>query len=331
MNASNKRCSPVGADEAAVMNEGGGNAQLGMMPPYMQAAVDEVVGKIAAGDLNTRLFMQNAAAAAAEVSIKQQFLTALTAFQRRYIPPVRNACYVTAAGETVHYVTLDQLLNHIRPLLTELGLSVRWGNIFLKAGVVYVTCIVAHIAGEECSCQVTLPLARAERFADQTQCMASTATLAKRHALMAVLGLSTNPPPAADDVMTAAARSGQHILMLNDSLYEHNDDWTTNRQRCRGGTLYNKLVTLYRKRLRQLLAMGVTAKLERQFTAFADFINEGEPSYEDIIYYGKRLTRLLRQTEEQGALLVRGRSHSKSPAPVPTAAKTGTGSTNPLG
>ncbi|BBM89896.1 hypothetical protein COTS27_01612 [Spirochaetota bacterium] len=262
------------------------------------------------------------------LTARQAFLKAFHVFQKIYIPPRREHSYINEAGVEVKYVTLDALLNHIRPYLVKAGLCVHWEDIYLKQGAVHVTCIAAHHLGGERMCRLALPLATQEHRISLAHSMAGTVTLAKRYALMALLGLSVEEAdvpkkasPAEADVHYYAKPKPASVIVLRDSVQRPPVWADEDKKRAHGGVAYKKIVTLYHSKLQQLRSLGVLGvQAAKPFVAFADFIEAGEPSFDDIVKYGRRLSEVLRKSEASLKadlpVLVRGRRSLKSPTPT---------------
>lgn len=130
-----------------------------------------------------------------EVQAREAWHEAMAEFQRR-CPPIKKtntAQIVTAKGYySYKYAALDEIMEMIRPLLGELGLSVSWSSRVEPQRVV-VACRIAHALGySESSGEISMPVPdSADRGGgNPAQRVGSALTYARRYSLLQVTGLA---------------------------------------------------------------------------------------------------------------------------------------------
>lgn len=121
---------------------------------------------------------------------RKLYNTAIAEFQRR-APIIEKADQ--AYDKT--YARMDRIWREIRPLLTELGLSVTWQICELKGEgdglICHVEGQLRHRAGHGERLAMDIPLPEILKGQNAAQRMGSASTYAKRYALTAALGLVT--------------------------------------------------------------------------------------------------------------------------------------------
>ncbi len=143
-----------------------------------------------------------------EVQAREAWHEAMAEFQRRCpaIKKSKTAEIITARGSySYNYAPLDQIMETVRPLLGELGLSVFWSSRVEPQRVV-VFCRIAHVLGHsENSGEISMPIPDASERGggNPAQRVGSALTYARRYSLLQVTGLS----PEDDD--DAASLSGE--------------------------------------------------------------------------------------------------------------------------
>ncbi len=130
-----------------------------------------------------------------EVQAREAWHEAMAEFQRR-CPPIKKtntAQIVTAKGYySYRYAALDEIMETIRPLLGELGLSVSWSS-RVEPQRVIVSCRVAHSLGySENSGEISMPVAGDQERGggNPAQRVGSALTYARRYSLLSVTGLA---------------------------------------------------------------------------------------------------------------------------------------------
>lgn len=117
---------------------------------------------------------------------RKSFNVAISEFQRR--------APIIAKEDKAHdktYARTDRIWREIRPLVTELGLSITWQVCEMRDGMVHLEGQLRHRDGhgERIVQDIALPdLIRGQNLAQQT---GSAATYAKRYALCGALGIVT--------------------------------------------------------------------------------------------------------------------------------------------
>lgn len=117
---------------------------------------------------------------------KKQFNIAVSEFQRR--------CPIVEKGDKAHnkeYARMDRIWRTIRPLLTELGLSVTFQVCELRDGICHVEGQLRHRAGHGEKLVQDIPLPEKVPGQNLAQQAGSASTYAKRYALTAALGIVT--------------------------------------------------------------------------------------------------------------------------------------------
>jgi hypothetical protein len=117
---------------------------------------------------------------------RKSYYVAISEFQRR--------APIIAKSDDAHgkkYAALDTIWSAIRPLLTELGLSITWQACTLQEGVCHVEGELAHASGHGIRISQDIPLPEMIRGQNAAQQMGSATTYAKRYALCSALGIVT--------------------------------------------------------------------------------------------------------------------------------------------
>lgn len=130
---------------------------------------------------------------------KKAFNLAVAEFQRR-APIIEKA----DKAHDKMYARLDRIWREIRPLVTDLGLSVTWQVCEMREGFVHVEGMLRHRDGhgEKLVQDIALPeLIRGQNLAQQT---GSASTYARRYALCGALGIVTGDDD--DDGNSAGSR-----------------------------------------------------------------------------------------------------------------------------
>jgi hypothetical protein len=130
-----------------------------------------------------------------EVQAREAWHYAMAEFQRRCpsIKKTATAQIATAKGYySYRYAALDEIMEVIRPLLGELGLSVSWST-RVEPQRVIISCRIAHVLGHsENSGEVSMPIADSQDRSggNPAQKVGSALTYARRYSLLCVTGLS---------------------------------------------------------------------------------------------------------------------------------------------
>jgi len=129
---------------------------------------------------------------------RKSYYVAISEFQRR--------APIIAKSDDAHgkkYAALDTIWSAIRPLLTELGLSVTWQTCELRESVCHVEGEIAHASGHGIRISQDIPLPELIRGQNAAQQMGSATTYAKRYALCSALGIVTGEDDDANAAGTA--------------------------------------------------------------------------------------------------------------------------------
>jgi hypothetical protein len=117
---------------------------------------------------------------------RKAYNVAISEFQRR--------CPIISKEDKAHnktYARMDRIWREIRPLLTELGLSVTWQICELKGELCHVEGQLRHRDGHGERLVQDIPLPDKVSGQNQAQQMGSASTYAKRYALCSALGIVT--------------------------------------------------------------------------------------------------------------------------------------------
>ena len=117
---------------------------------------------------------------------RKQFNLAVSEFQRR--------APIIEKGDKAHnkeYARMDRIWRTIRPLLTELGLSVTFQICELRDGLCHIEGQLRHRAGHGEKLVQDIPLPEKVQGQNLAQQAGSASTYAKRYALTAALGIVT--------------------------------------------------------------------------------------------------------------------------------------------
>ena len=142
---------------------------------------------------------------------KKAYFSSLSEFQQR-APIIEQAD--DAHGKK--YARMDRIWRTIRPLFTEMGLSLTWQSSEIKDGVCQVRGTLGHRLGHSTSITHDTPLPEMIRGQNAAQQAGSAQTYAKRYALCAALGLVTGTDDDAHsvDVPTISAVQEKEIEEL---------------------------------------------------------------------------------------------------------------------
>lgn len=122
------------------------------------------------------------------------------------------------------YARMDRIWREIRPLLTELGLSVTWQICELRDQLCHVEGQLRHRDGHGERLVQDIPLPELIKGQNRAQQMGSASTYARRYALCASLGIVTG-----DDLDDDGNKAGVSFVSL-----EQADELDTLIQACRG-------------------------------------------------------------------------------------------------
>ena len=117
---------------------------------------------------------------------RKAFNHAIAEFQRR-APIIEKA----DKAYDKQYARMDRIWREIRPLLTELGLSVTWQVCELRDALCHVEGQLRHRDGHGERLVQDIPMPELIKGQNKAQQMGSAATYARRYALCAALGLVT--------------------------------------------------------------------------------------------------------------------------------------------
>lgn len=117
---------------------------------------------------------------------RKLFSASITEFQRRAPIVAKDD---EAYGKK--YARLDRIWRTIRPLLTDLGLSVTWQCCELRGTVCHVEGMLRHSAGHGERITQDIPMPELLKGQNAAQQMGSAETYAKRYALCGALGIVT--------------------------------------------------------------------------------------------------------------------------------------------
>lgn len=146
---------------------------------------------------------------------RKSYYVAISEFQRR--------APIIAKSDDAHgkkYAAMDRIWREIRPLMTELGLSVTWQICELRDGICHVEGEIAHMHGHGIRVTQDIPLPELIRGQNQAQQMGSASTYARRYALCAALGLVTGDDDDAHVAGTAFVTKEQadELVAILDNL-----------------------------------------------------------------------------------------------------------------
>jgi hypothetical protein len=131
-----------------------------------------------------------------EVQAREEWHEAMAEFHQR-VPCIRKTRTAkiatrTGAGYTYAYAPLSEIMETIRPVLGDLGLSVSWTS-RIEAKQVVVICRISHSLGHvETSGEVSMPIGEATdgTGANPAQKVGISLTYAKRYSLLSIAGLA---------------------------------------------------------------------------------------------------------------------------------------------
>lgn len=130
---------------------------------------------------------------------RKVFNVAISDFQAR-APIIEKADDANGRG----YARIDRIWRAVRPLLTELGLSVTWQVCELREGLCHVEGRLRHRDGHGEDLRMDVPLPELIKSQNRAQQMGSASTYAKRYALCGALGIVTGDDD--DDGNAAGAK-----------------------------------------------------------------------------------------------------------------------------
>jgi hypothetical protein len=161
---------------------------------------------------------------------KQQFSEAMSAFkaacppvQRRTLNPQFKTVDRAGVSKTRTFASLEDIAATVRDPLGEHGLSYRWTDSKVDAGMLTLNCEVRHVGGHSESSSVTLPIDSKAGCSEQ-QKFGIVMTYAQRYSLIQALGLTScdededgNEPADTGETVTAdmAANLEAAVLSVN--------------------------------------------------------------------------------------------------------------------
>jgi hypothetical protein len=161
------------------------NAQLATAEPSIVALIRDTMGSGQSPEYLRELLGVRREWEADEA--RKAFNLAISEFQRR-APIIAKAD--TAYGK--EYARMDRIWREIRPLATELGLSVTWQVCELReGGICHVEGRLRHRSGHGERLVQDIPLPELIKGQNKAQQMGSASTYAKRYAMTAALGIVT--------------------------------------------------------------------------------------------------------------------------------------------
>lgn len=131
------------------------------------------------------------------------------------ISDFQNRCPIIEKGDKAHnkeYARMDRIWREIRPLLTELGLSVTWQVCELREGMCHVEGQLRHRDGHGEKLVQDIPLPEIVPGQNKAQQMGSASTYARRYAMCAALGVVTG-----DDLDDDGHKAGSAFVTLEQS------------------------------------------------------------------------------------------------------------------
>jgi hypothetical protein len=164
------------------------NEQITIQPePQANGAVALIREAMASGKSTDYLRELLAVKEAWEASeARKAFNRAISDFQR--LAPIIEK------GDTAHnkqYARMDRIWRSIKPLLTDLGLSITWQIAELRDNMCHVEGHLRHRDGHGEKLTQDIPLPEIISGQNRAQQMGSAATYARRYALCAALGIVT--------------------------------------------------------------------------------------------------------------------------------------------
>lgn len=122
---------------------------------------------------------------------KEQFVSALSVFQKEIPVITKNKKVLNKDGRTIRYqyASLDSIAEQIKEPLTKNGLSYSW-EVENKPGVIRATCKITHRFGHSEVSSFEIPI-DTDGYMTAPQKYASALTYAKRYSLCNALGIST--------------------------------------------------------------------------------------------------------------------------------------------
>ena len=100
-------------------------------------------------------------------------------------------------GLQFDYAPLETILETLRPIMAENGMSMSWSGRTYSDGnqtIYESTAILTHVSGYEHRCTFSAPVNLGQKGLQPDQCVARTATLCDRNALIRGLGLRAGVP-----------------------------------------------------------------------------------------------------------------------------------------
>lgn len=146
---------------------------------------------------------------------RKAYFAAITDFQGR--------CPIIEKADKAYdkmYARMDRIWSTIRPLMSELGLSVSWQIAELKDGMCHVEGLLAHRAGHsqrlvfDCPLPAIIKTKSGGDAQNAAQQMGSATTYAKRYATCAALGIQTG-----DDTDDDGHKAGT-VFITHDQAQE---------------------------------------------------------------------------------------------------------------
>lgn len=157
-----------------------------------------------------------------------EFSRALAAFQRDVpaVPKSSKAKIPTKGGGSFEYAyaDLEQIIETVRPHLSAHGLSFTFDT-EMSDQMLVVQCVLRHELGHFAMTTFTLPTASESSVMSAQQKVGAALTFAKRHSLVAALGLAlTDPEPAEAQQRTASTITEDQAATLDQLIVETKTD-----------------------------------------------------------------------------------------------------------
>jgi len=183
---------------------------------------------------------------------KKEFDKAMSEFQKNCPVIEKNKDVFDKQGKLRYsYASLDSIVSQTRKLISDAGLSYRFGNSKNETEMI-VNCIVTHVDGHSESSPFTVTIG-AEQYMTDTQKMGARSTFAKRYAFCDAFGIMTG-----DDDNDANEEPEVDENQVNDALKKldkcttpdtFNKTWNGFSKEIKG----NQAVITYTKNVKELI------------------------------------------------------------------------------
>ena len=174
-----------------------------------QALLEQAISKDASVETLERLFSLAAAVRAEQA--KQAWNRAMVEFQKR-CPKILKSTEGAVAGKFKYrFAPLDEILAVVRPIMTDLELTVSWRQ-RAEPGKVIVSCRIAHVLGHyEDSGEIAMPVGEDRSGASAAQRVGIAHTYGRRYSFNSIAGIAPEDDPDAPETeaATTPAPSGQ--------------------------------------------------------------------------------------------------------------------------